>query len=403
MTAPPPVNPAASLPPPLNIPSSNSTVRVTIVDSTARLGNIPSHLFFQPDIPGKSTLDCASYTFLIEHSGSSGGSTTGTKKYMFDLSMRKDWTNLVPKNVEGIKAGGWTLDIKKNVSEVLEEGGVRLEEIDGIFLSHHHGDHIGDPSTFPSSTDLIVGPGWKKELLPGYPANPDSSVLESDYAGRTLREIDFSEQGKGNFKIGRFNAFDFFGDGSFYLLDSPGHAPGHMCGLARTTRDTFILMGGDLAHHGGQFRPSQYVPLPDQISPNPLMDTKRVPNAPPCPGHLFEAIHPQKTGSAPFYHITTGKEGRGKIAFDPVKHQDSLEKLEDLDAWPENVFVIIAHDPILRQKEHMQHLQDTVELFPKGDANLWKEKGWAAPIRWSFLGEFKEAVELKQKEADLTA
>ena len=42
-------------------------------------------------------------------------------------------------------------------------------------------------------------------------------------SGRNLREIDFSaEEGQTAFKIGRFDAYDYFGNGSFYLLDAPG-------------------------------------------------------------------------------------------------------------------------------------------------------------------------------------
>lgn len=86
---------------------------------------------------------------------------------------------------------------------------------------------------------MIVGPGFKEAFLPGYPADENGFILESDYAGRELREVDFT-QGK---KVGRFDAFDYFGDGSFYLLDSPGHAVGHLCGLARVTSnpDSYIL------------------------------------------------------------------------------------------------------------------------------------------------------------------
>lgn len=49
-------------------------------------------------------------------------------------------------------------------------------------LSHWHWDHLGDPSTFPPSTELVVGPGFKKEFMPGFPANADSPVRESDFA-----------------------------------------------------------------------------------------------------------------------------------------------------------------------------------------------------------------------------
>ena len=85
-------------------------------------------------------------------------------------------------------------------------------------VSHPHFDHTGDPSTFPASTDLVVGPGFKDAMLPGWPANPDAVVRESDYEGRNLREISFSE----SLEIGGCRAVDYFGDGSFYLLDTPG-------------------------------------------------------------------------------------------------------------------------------------------------------------------------------------
>jgi len=45
-------------------------------------------------------------------------------------------------------------------------------------------------------------------------------------------EIDFA---KNLLKIGPFATYDIFGDGSLYLLDTPGHAVGHMSGLVRTT------------------------------------------------------------------------------------------------------------------------------------------------------------------------
>jgi hypothetical protein len=72
-------------------------------------------------------------------------------------------------------------------------------------------------SLFPSSTEIVVGPGFKAapQLLPGYPAVAESPVRESDFAGRTLREIDFAAS---SLDIGGYKAHDFFGDGSFYLL-----------------------------------------------------------------------------------------------------------------------------------------------------------------------------------------
>lgn len=88
--------------------------------------------------------------------------------------------------------------------------------------SHFHWDHTGDPSTFPTSTELVVGPGFKKAFMPGYPSNPDAPIKESDYRGRNVREISFANS---SLRLGRFRALDYFGDGSFYLLDAPGVSP----------------------------------------------------------------------------------------------------------------------------------------------------------------------------------
>lgn len=46
-------------------------------------------------------------------------------------------------------------------------------------ISHSHFDHHGDPNTFPDSTDLIVGPGFKANFVPSYPTKPDSGVDEN--------------------------------------------------------------------------------------------------------------------------------------------------------------------------------------------------------------------------------
>lgn len=197
------------------------------------------------------------------------------------------------------------LEIEKNVSEILTEGGVDLEEIEGIIWSHwyasvyevrfkitqskltfnRHFDHTGDPSTFPSSTKLIIGQGFKHVFLPGYPANPDAHVLETDFKDRELLEIDFDRT---EIHIGGFQAFDYFGDGSFYILDSPGHAIGHVNALARThtSPPAFIHLGGDSIHHSGEIRPTEYLPLPEFISPSPIPKV----HATTCPGHIFEPI-----------------------------------------------------------------------------------------------------------------
>lgn len=193
---------------------------------------------------------------------------------------------------------------------------------------------------------------------------------ESAYKDRNLWEINF-EEGDG-LKLGQYRAFDFYGDGSFYLIDSPGHAIGHMCGLARTSANPaeFIIMGGDIAHHGGEFRPSQYLPLPDDVQPNPLVEPYTR-NAPVCPGALFEAIHPEHSRTTSFMRP------EGMVHENSEQAQESIGRWKEFDAQ-DNIFAMIAHDG---------SLFDVVDFYPK-TANGWSGKGWKEQGRWRFLRDF---------------
>jgi len=346
----------------LNIPSSPNTVRVSIIDTTSTI-RCPADIFLSPSIGNLDRLTCNAFAFLIENPRSG-------MKVVFDLGVRKDWENLAKPMVESHKKK-FEIDVKKGVSELLQDGGIQLEEITSIIWSHWHFDHIGDPSTFPTTTSLIVGPGTSAAKLPPWPENPASTITESDIRGRKLIEIN---QAQFSTKIGDFNAYDLFGDQSFYLLDVPGHAIGHMCGLARTTEDSFILMGADTCHHAGEYRPSQYVQMPDNI-------VLKLPNSASeqvCPCGIFENIHPHPDvfRTEKFYDIRVNEDGT-TVAHDPDKAKESIRKLQKFDA-ADNVFVICAHDTTL---------VGIVDVFPK-EANNWRHADWKMKARWKFLGDW---------------
>ncbi len=202
--------------------------------------------------------------------------------------------------------------------------------------------------------------------------------------GRELLELYFTTNDN-NLKIGGFNAIDYFGDGSFYILDSPGHAIGHLCGLVRTKSscagpDSFIFMGADSCHHGGALRPSEHIPFPDSFLPNPLDASSSI----PCPGAVFEALLKRngRTTDKPFFEIPHFPDGEG-FFHDVEESRKTLTKVQKADAT-DDVFVVLAHD---------DSLLGIVDFFPK-EANAWREKGWGKSARWAFLKYFGKVVQL---------
>jgi hypothetical protein len=124
---------------------------------------------------------------------------------------------------------------------------------------------------------VIVGPGFRDAFVPGYPAKKESVFWEEDFKDRNVIEAPF------NMKIGKFDAWDYLGDGSVYVLNVPGHAVGHVSvaqsfggnvrrlihllpqvsALVRTTPDTFVFLGGDVCHFCGQHPKEMIDQTPD--------------------------------------------------------------------------------------------------------------------------------------------
>lgn len=360
--------------PTLDIPPG-VTARVQIIDSTSRI-KAPTAYFMTPAIKGHDQISGPAFSFLVEQKSSH-------RKILFDLGLRKDWQSHPPAVYKLITQPGWEMTIEKNVAEILQENGVDVAggAIEAVVWSHWHFDHTGDVSTFPHSTTLLTGPGVREAFLPAFPTNPESPLIETDFAGREHREVDFDKEE--TLQIGRFRAVDYFKDGSFYLLDAPGHALGHLCGLARVTstqegdaEDTFVFMGADTAHHGGEFRPSEYMPLPVEIHPSPYVKKYRS----FCPGHVFEAIHPRKKGTEPYYHL------HDEVPHNKEQADRSCGIMQEFDV-AENVFVIIAHDETLLEPSI------GIGMFPHGDMRDWKAKDYANKVRWGFLKDFTQEVE----------
>ncbi|KAG1804479.1 beta-lactamase-like protein [Suillus subaureus] len=196
-------------------------------------------------VAGSSPTDAVrnpSLAFLLRHSKSG-------HQVVFDLGIRRDIFSLPPAVQRRIQHFDFQPEVPQDVAESLKAGGTQPEQIDTVVVSHLHWDHIGDPEPFKNAT-FVVGEQCKEILATGYPVTEDagfSSTAIPIERTRFLSELDM------NSFIGPYsNAIDYFGDGSMYIVDAPGHIGGHVNILARTSAEgSWILLGGDSA---GDFR-----------------------------------------------------------------------------------------------------------------------------------------------------
>ncbi|KAF8502995.1 beta-lactamase-like protein [Hysterangium stoloniferum] len=199
--------------------------------------DFPTHIFVK-DVPKDEVHTVPSLSFSLRHSQSNA-------HLLFDLGLRKDVENFTPSTQELIKET-MPVQIPQDVSESLIKGGIQPKDVTTIVLSHLHFDHVGDHKLFPNAT-FITGEGSRAVLAEGYPSEPSSEQLaDSVPVDRTrfLSADDFTSA------IAGFpHTYDYFGDGSLYIIDSPGHMRGHLNLLVRTSAaGTWLYLGGDTCH-----------------------------------------------------------------------------------------------------------------------------------------------------------
>jgi glyoxylase-like metal-dependent hydrolase (beta-lactamase superfamily II) len=143
------------------------------------------------------------------------------------------------------------------------------------FCSHAHWDHVFPVKDQLPNATFICGAGtlnimkdhgyWPKNKESEY----DERIWNPKHSELPIKELPPSPTASASFpqtdkwgKLGTFEkALDFFGDGSFYLIDTPGHLAGNISALcrARTQKGEtrWILLAGDCFHS------HHFVGLPD--------------------------------------------------------------------------------------------------------------------------------------------
>jgi hypothetical protein len=109
----------------IQFPSSKSTIRVRMIDTTAVM-MVRAETLIEPVPPGHEYLNVTDIAFLIEHEDSG-------RTILFDLGIRKDYWNLPPFLQKRLATMIPSLRVDKDVAEILEENGVELASI-GMWL-----------------------------------------------------------------------------------------------------------------------------------------------------------------------------------------------------------------------------------------------------------------------------
>jgi N-acyl homoserine lactone hydrolase len=132
------------------------------------------------------------------------------------------------------------MKLKRSTASVI--AGLPNAKVNGVFLTHMHLDHIAGMLDIPNDVPIYTGSteGTAKSLIHA----AVQGTTDSMFKGKSkLQEWKFSADPQGRFD----SIVDVFGDGSVFVLSVPGHTPGSVALLVRTTQGP-VLFTGDSSH-----------------------------------------------------------------------------------------------------------------------------------------------------------
>tara|TARA_B100000579_G_scaffold229634_1_gene188021 strand:+ start:802 stop:1623 length:822 start_codon:yes stop_codon:yes gene_type:complete len=136
----------------------------------------------------------------------------------------------------------------------LEKLGVSVEDIDIVFISHTHGDHIGWNITWNDNVPELTFPNAKYLV----------SKFDFDYYSENLND-DFEKQIIPLDELGALQLIEGRKEiaTNVFSLPTNGHTPGHQCLYLETNTTEKIILTGDLFHNEAQINEQYWCPIFD--------------------------------------------------------------------------------------------------------------------------------------------
>ncbi|CRG85136.1 carboxymuconolactone decarboxylase [Talaromyces islandicus] len=224
---------------------------------------LPEKFFVHP-ASNDSRKTVPSLAFLIQHHHPITGKIT---RIVFDLGLRRDvhrYSEAIQRHVSTREP----LTTDPDVTKSLAAGGLSADDIDYIIYSHVHWDHIGEPRDFQKSTFVIGHGTWnlftpaEASSLRGSHSFFEPGILPEDRTLELKDPDDFYScekkaplSGEANFEqpwttLPEINmrVLDIFNDGTVNIVHAPGHLPGHINLLIKTSSGAQIYLAGDACH-----------------------------------------------------------------------------------------------------------------------------------------------------------
>lgn len=136
-----------------------------------------------------------------------------------------------------------TVDESDDVAAQLSHDGIDPASVTHVVLSHLHPDHVGGVRRFPGAA-FVLGAGHERTLsAPPLRAGVLTGLFPEWFSGAeriVLDDAAFSSLEVGGVEV---RAHDLLGDGSYLIVDLPGHADGHLGALIEHR----VLLAGDAA------------------------------------------------------------------------------------------------------------------------------------------------------------